>query len=133
MRPSVLRACAGIVALAALASLAPLAGARDTASTLPQVTVRELPQEVREVLERIHRGGPFPYDRDGVTFGNRERVLPWRPRGYYHEYTVRTPGERTRGARRIVCGGPRSAPDACFYSDDHYRSFRQIQGIDERP
>jgi ribonuclease T1 len=61
------------------------------------------------------------------VFGNRERVLPDRPRGYYREYTVRTPGERSRGARRIVCGGPPSAPDACFYTSDHYQSFQRIR------
>jgi ribonuclease T1 len=87
----------------------------------------ELPPEAREVLARIHAGGPFAYERDGVVFGNRERLLPARPRGYYREYTVRTPGERTRGARRIVCGGPAATPDLCFYTDDHYRSFRAIR------
>ena len=61
-----------------------------------------------------------------MPFGNREHILPAHPRGYYHEYTVRTPHERTRGARRIVCGGAVTAPDACFYSDDHYQSFRRI-------
>ena len=66
-------------------------------------------------------------ERDGVTFGNRERSLPPRRRGYYHEYTVATPGERTRGARRIVCGGPRRTPEVCYYSDDHYASFRRIR------
>jgi ribonuclease T1 len=75
----------------------------------------------------IYQGGPFKYDKDGTVFGNREKLLPNRQRGYYREYTVKTPGERSRGARRIVCGGlqPR-APDACFYTDDHYASFRQI-------
>jgi ribonuclease T1 len=91
------------------------------------VAVRELPREAREVLERIHAGGPFAYERDGVVFGNRERLLPARPRGYYREYTVRTPGERTRGARRIVCGGVPTTPELCFYTDDHYRSFRAIR------
>ena len=75
----------------------------------------------------IYQGGPFRHDKDGVVFGNRERILPAHPRGYYREYTVRTPGERSRGARRIVCGGPRPvAPDACYYTDDHYASFRKI-------
>ena len=118
-----------LLAFVALCALAGSAAARQhvDSADLPMVQAQELPREAREVLARIHRGGPFEYDRDGVVFGNRERMLPSRPRGYYHEYTVRTPGERTRGARRIVCGGPREAPDACFYSDDHYQSFRVIR------
>ena len=79
------------------------------------------------MLALIHAGGPFRYERDGVTFGNRERSLPSRKRGYYHEYTIATPGVRTRGARRIVCGGPRTAPEVCYYSDDHYATFRRIR------
>ena len=81
----------------------------------------------RDVHALIRKGGPFRYDRDGVVFGNREQLLPAKPRGYYHEYTVRTPGVKNRGARRIVCGGPKTAPDACYYTDDHYRSFRRIR------
>jgi ribonuclease T1 len=91
------------------------------------IAVRELPREARDVLASIHAGGPFRYERDGVVFGNREHSLPRRPRGYYHEYTVRTPGERTRGARRIVCGGPRESPEVCYYTDDHYQTFRRIR------
>ena len=77
----------------------------------------------------IHAGGPFPYEKDGTVFGNRERLLPRKARGYYREYTVRTPGLSHRGARRIVCGGevPRQ-PDACYYTADHYASFRMIVG-----
>jgi ribonuclease T1 len=49
------------------------------------------------------------------------------PRGHYREYTVKTPGAKNRGARRIVCGGqPPSRPQSCFYTDDHYASFRLI-------
>jgi ribonuclease T1 len=107
-------------------ALAPLAQARGDPDRLPAVQLQELPREARDVLARVEAGGPFAYERDGVVFGNREHMLPRRPRGYYHEYTVRTPGERTRGARRIVCGGPSRTPDACYYSDDHYQSFRQI-------
>src|SRR5580704_11427830 len=77
--------------------------ARD--SPLSAVSASTLPAEARATLERIHTGGPFPYERDGVVFGNRERLLPPEPRGYYHEYTVPTPGVRSRGARRIICGG----------------------------
>jgi ribonuclease T1 len=114
--------------LLAAALLAPMgATARNTPQTLTEIGFDELPKEAREVLERIRTGGPFHYERDGVVFGNREKILPPEPRGYYHEYTVRTPGVKSRGARRIVCGGERTSPEACFYSDDHYRSFRRIR------
>ncbi len=100
---------------------------RDYPAARSEVAVAELPPEARKVLVRIRAGGPFRYDRDGVMFGNREQTLPPRRRGYYHEYTVATPGVRTRGARRIVCGGARERPEACYYSDDHYASFRRIR------
>jgi ribonuclease T1 len=75
----------------------------------------------------IETGGPFPYKRDGIIFGNFEKLLPFERRGYYREYTVPTPGLRHRGARRIVCGGWEvRRPDACYYTADHYRSFRKI-------
>ena len=90
------------------------------------IAVADLPREARVTLGLIRAGGPFPYERDGVRFGNRERLLPGKARDYYREYTVRTPGARHRGARRIVCGGPARTPDACYYSDDHYRSFLRI-------
>jgi len=84
-----------------------------------------LPREAVATLEAIERGGPFPYDRDGSVFQNRERLLPEQPRGYYREYTVITPGSRDRGARRIVAGG--QPPDVYYYTDDHYRSFRRVE------
>jgi len=84
-----------------------------------------LPPEAVATLELIERGGPFPYDRDGTTFQNRERRLPDRPRGYYREYTVETPGSPDRGARRIVTGG--NPPEVYYYTDDHYRSFRRVE------
>jgi ribonuclease T1 len=115
-----------LIVLAAMAALLPVAHARRDAGALPEIRASELPPEAREVLARVRRGGPFAYDRDGVAFGNREHILPSRPHGYYHEYTVPTPGQHTRGARRIVCGGPHAAPDACFYTADHYRSFGRI-------
>jgi ribonuclease T1 len=91
------------------------------------VALAQLPPEARETERLVRQGGPFPYSKDGSVFGNRERQLPARARGYYREYTVRTPGSRDRGARRIVCGGTApKAPDACFYTDDHYTSFRRI-------
>ena len=86
------------------------------------VRVAELPREARDTLALIQKGGPFPYARDGVVFNNREGQLPGRKRGYYHEYTVKTPGARDRGARRIVVG----ERGEIYYSDDHYRSFRRI-------
>lgn len=91
------------------------------------IVVAQLPPPGRSMLTLIYQGGPFRHDKDGVVFGNRERLLPASARSYYREYTVRTPGERSRGARRIVCGGLEPAtPDACFYTDDHYASFRKI-------
>ncbi|QDL35881.1 ribonuclease domain-containing protein [Rhodoferax sediminis] len=93
---------------------------------LPTVSVAELPRQGRETYQLIRQGGPFPYDKDGGVFGNRERQLPAQRRGYYHEYTVKTPYARDRGARRIVCGGRVQAPDTCYYTGDHYASFRRI-------
>lgn len=83
----------------------------------------ELPPEARETLRLIKQNGPFPFPRDGVVFSNRESQLPKQPRGYYHEYTVKTPGAHNRGARRIVCG---VVPE-CYYTDDHYQSFKRIR------
>ena len=93
----------------------------------PEIGVRDLPKEGRDVLAQIRKGGPFAYERDGVVFGNRERLLPLKARGYYHEYTVPTPGARNRGARRIVCGGTPKSPDVCYYTADHYNSFARIR------
>jgi guanyl-specific ribonuclease Sa len=91
------------------------------ASTLPAF----LPAEAREALDRIARGGPFEHNQDGGVFGNYEGLLPQQPRGYYHEYTVETPGARNRGARRIITGG--TPPVIWYYTDDHYRSFRRFE------
>ncbi|MBC5763716.1 ribonuclease domain-containing protein [Ramlibacter albus] len=90
------------------------------------IRVAELPRQGRETYERIRAGGPFPFEKDGTVFGNRERLLPREKRGYYLEYTVATPGSRDRGARRIVCGGPARQPHTCWYTSDHYASFRKI-------
>jgi guanyl-specific ribonuclease Sa len=84
-----------------------------------------MPPEAVATLEQIERGGPFPYDRDGSVFQNRERRLPGQPRGYYREYTVATPGASDRGARRIVTGG--QPPEVYYYTDDHYRTFRRVE------
>jgi ribonuclease T1 len=94
--------------------------------SLTVISVNDLPRHGAQAYELILRGGPFPHEKDGVVFANRERLLPAQNRGYYREYTVMTPGSRDRGARRIVCGGQAKAPDICFYSDDHYASFRKI-------
>lgn len=86
------------------------------------IALAQLPPEGRETWQLIKRGGPFPYPRDGVVFSNFERILPQKQRGYYHEYTVKTPGINHRGARRIVCG---EVPE-CYYTADHYKSFKRI-------
>ncbi|MEU5983015.1 ribonuclease domain-containing protein [Streptomyces sp. NPDC047434] len=97
-------------------------------SGLPAVPVAELPAEARATLRLIERGGPFPYGRDGATFSDFERILPRRERGYYREYTVRTPGERDRGARRLVTG----RGGEIYYTDDHYETFREVVPDDTR-
>lgn len=91
-------------------------------ASLANIAVKDLPVEARETLALIDKGGPFPYDRDGIVFGNFEKRLPIKDRGYYHEYTVKTPGVRHRGARRIVTGkgGER------YYSEDHYQTFKRV-------
>ena len=116
-----------VVALVAGVSLAPAGAIARGPVTADEIRVGELPPEARELLIHIKAGGPFRYERDGVVFGNREHQLPAEQRGYYHEYTVPTPGSKTRGARRIVCGGPRTAPAACYYTADHYRTFARIR------
>lgn len=97
----------------------------------PGVDAAALPQEARDTLALVRSGGPFPYRKDGSTFGNRERRLPAQSRGYYREYTVSTPGAKDRGARRIVAGagerGDVRTSGEYYYSDDHYNSFRRIR------
>jgi ribonuclease T1 len=93
----------------------------------PTLLVTDLPREGQETYQLIRKGGPFPYEKDGTVFGNRERLLPRDARGFSREYTVKTPGLKNRGARRIVCDGlPPDRPTDCFYTDDHYSSFRRI-------
>lgn len=93
-----------------------------------EISSADLPPEGRETLALIYQGGPFPHRRDGIEFRNYEKLLPQKPRGHYREYTVATPGLKHRGARRIVCGGkPPTRPETCYYTVDHYRSFRKIQ------
>ena len=101
--------------------------ANDSPEGLSTVALSALPNQAQHTQRLITAGGPFPYTKDGVVFGNYERQLPRRQRGFYREYTVPTPGARDRGARRIVCGSPRpTQPEACFYTADHYTSFQRI-------
>jgi ribonuclease T1 len=115
-----------VIALALIAGAGPVDG-RSPSDVPPDVALSALPREAQATLKLIVHGGPFPYHRDGVVFGNREHRLPARARGYYHEYTVPTPGARDRGARRIICGGDVQSIDECYYSNDHYQTFRRIQ------
>ncbi|WP_407539219.1 ribonuclease domain-containing protein [Deinococcus radiomollis] len=94
----------------------------DPASGLAWMNISSLPTQGQQTYRLILAGGPFPYSRDGVVFQNRERILPGRSRGTYHEYTVKTPGSSDRGARRIIC----AALPECYYTEDHYSSFRRI-------
>ena len=90
-----------------------------------EITVAQLPAEGQAMLAQIRKGGPFAHRQDGTVFGNREGLLPQQRHGYYHEYTVTTPGARDRGARRIISAGV--PPVDFFYTDDHYRSFKRIR------
>jgi ribonuclease T1 len=94
---------------------------------LEGVPLEKLPAEARQTLVLIQQGGPFPYARDGTVFGNYEGVLPRRKRGYYHEFTVKTPGLRNRGPRRIVSGGDPASSREYYYTDDHYATFKRIK------
>ncbi len=108
-------------ALAQTGSLFPGAVARNV--QIRTITVQQLPPEARKTITLIKQGGPFPYEQDGVIFGNRERILPIEPGGYYREYTVRTPGSFDRGARRIVTG----RNGEFYYTNDHYKSFFRVR------
>ena len=92
------------------------------ASSATEIYMGDLPREARATIALIDKGGPYPYAKDGSIFSNREGQLPKQKRGYYREYTVKTPGERTRGARRIISG----ADGDLYYTDDHYNHFRRI-------
>jgi len=121
----------GIVLAASLISMGSALARRtvpDSAVTdsLPGIPLAELPQQGREIYALILQGATFSNEKDGSVFGNRERQLPAQKRGYYREYTVRTPGARNRGARRLICGGEFRVPDACYYTEDHYASFRKV-------
>ena len=117
------------LALAVVATLATGTGvsAKESATATATVALSALPPQAQSTHGKILAGGPFPHDKDGSVFGNRERHLPAKVRGYYREYTVQTPGARNRGARRLICGGtPPTKPEVCFYTDDHYASFRRV-------
>lgn len=124
-----MRSAALAALLAALALVAPDASAQKAPvpkaapAAIEWVAVDQLPREARATIALIRKGGPFPYARDGAPFGNREANLPPQKRGYYREYTVKTPGVRNRGARRIVAG----AAGDLYYTDDHYNHFRRIR------
>jgi len=104
---------------------------RSVTTQIGEIEFDVLPPQAQQTLALIRQGGPFPYRKDGTVFGNRERLLPPRPRGYYTEYTVPTPGSRDRGARRIVAGkgstGDPATSGEYYYTDDHYQSFRRIR------
>jgi ribonuclease T1 len=116
------------ISLTLAALLSDVALGKESPAASEVVALAQLPPEAQSTERLIRAGGPFPYPRkDGSVFGNRERILAPKPRGFYREYTVRSPGSRDRGALRIVCGGRQpSQPEACFYTDDHYASFRRI-------
>jgi ribonuclease T1 len=118
-----------VVAASLAAGAGGIAWARSSnpAEGIETVALAALPVQAQNTHRLILSGGPFPYDKDSSVFGNRERLLPAQKRGWYREYTVKTPGARNRGARRIVCGGiPPTQPETCFYTDDHYASFKRI-------
>jgi len=111
---------AGLLAIGAVS-------ARELAPAPDSVSMAQLPAAAQSVERAIHKGGPFAFPKDGIVFANREGFLPAERRGFYREYTVATPSARDRGARRIVCGGLRpTVPLACYYTADHYASFRRI-------
>lgn len=110
--------------LLALLCLAPAAFARGEApGAYMEAAAAQLPPEARQTIALIRKGGPFSYERDGAVFGNFEKRLPAKERGYYREYTVRTPGAKNRGARRIIAG----KGGELYYTDDHYESFSRIR------
>jgi ribonuclease T1 len=121
---------AGLLALSLLVNSP--AQAKDSAperapETSTAIALADLPKQGRETYALILAGGPFPYEKDGTVFGNRERQLPAQKRGFYREYTVKTPYARNRGAKRIVCGGSQPVkPEVCYYTNDHYASFKRI-------
>ena len=95
--------------------------------SVDDVALAQLPPEAQQTLILIKQGGPYPYAKDGVVFGNYEGVLPRQKRGYYHEFTVKTPKARNRGARRIISGGNPQTSGEYYYTKDHYQTFQRIR------
>ncbi len=116
----------GLCFVTALQSGSVLARAPVQTDLESTINLAELPRQGVQIYALIHQGGPFATEKDGTVFGNRERLLPLSKRGYYREYTVPTPGLSHRGVKRIVCGGQPRTPDICYYTADHYASFRKI-------
>jgi len=116
----------GLTLVAALLVGGLQAKAPPPAGVQSTISLAELPGPGVEIYRRIHQGGPFVSEKDGSVFGNRERLLPAQKRGFYREYTVPTPGLNHRGVKRIVCGGEARSPEICYFTADHYASFRQI-------
>jgi ribonuclease T1 len=102
-------------------------GAGSIGASQAQIAVADLPREAKQTLTLIRAGGPFPFDKDGTVFGNREKQLPKRSRGYYKEYTVKTPGVRDRGARRLIVGDNPQTTAEIYYTDDHYQTFKRLR------
>ena len=124
--PSLRRLGSAVLLIAALGSGASVE-AKESVTVQDTVALAALPREAQTTHSLILSGGPFPYDKDGSVFRNRERLLPIKARGYYREYTVKTPRASNRGARRLVCGGiPPTQPEACYFTDDHYASFKRV-------
>lgn len=119
------RFAAVLLAVLALTLSFPAAARGDmpAGAAAQEISASQLPPEARETIALIRKGGPYPYERDGTVFGNFEKRLPAQARGYYREYTVKTPGAKNRGARRIVAG----KGGELYYTDDHYDSFRRIR------
>lgn len=112
-----------VLALVGLGDIGIALGSEDPEHNgISTISVSDLPPAARETLRLVEVGGPFPYPKDGAVFGNRERLLPRKPRGYYREFTVPSPGARDRGPRRIIIGRDGQS----YYTDDHYRSFKRI-------
>jgi ribonuclease T1 len=116
-----------LVLLAALMLAAPAQARGPQPGGIPDITIDQLPREAQQTMGLIRQGGPFPYEKDGVVFGNYEGVLPKQKRGYYHEFTVKTPRARNRGARRIISGGEPKTSGEYYYTGDHYKTFSRIR------
>lgn len=121
-----LLACLALLFCATGLSHARTRGEAAGQATIPGVALASLPPQAQQTMRLIRGGGPYPYRQDGAVFGNYERLLPSRPRGYYREFTVRTPSSRDRGASRIIAGGSPAPFREYFYTDDHYASFKHI-------